>query len=75
MRVYSAVEMIINLIEEYNNPRNDEYVKQGLRNELIEIQDKINNVLRPVDFDVESLDPGERTWYYDGYGKKKLKEL
>jgi hypothetical protein len=29
----------------------------------------------PVDryFEVESLDPDERTWYYDGYGTKRLK--
>jgi hypothetical protein len=25
------------------------------------------------DFDIESLDPTERTWSYDGYGVKRLK--
>jgi len=25
------------------------------------------------DFDIESLDPAERTWSYDGYGIKRLK--
>lgn len=73
----TTLEMINYLIERYNDPRNDKYIKQGLRDQLIEIQDMINNALRPVnfddDFDVESLDPSERTWYYDGYGKKRLK--
>lgn len=26
------------------------------------------------DFDVESLDPDERSWYYDGYGVKRKKD-
>jgi len=25
-------------------------------------------------FDIESLDPDERSWYYDGDGTKRLKE-
>jgi hypothetical protein len=25
------------------------------------------------EFDIESLDPDERSWYYDGDGKKRLK--
>lgn len=26
------------------------------------------------DFDIESLDPDERSWYYDGYGVKRKKD-
>lgn len=26
------------------------------------------------DFDIESLDPDERSWYYDGYGTKRKKD-
>jgi len=75
----TTLEMVNYLIGQYNDPRTDGYVKAGLRNELIEIQNKINNALRPVnfddDFDIESLDPSERTWYYDGNGKKRLREI
>jgi hypothetical protein len=28
---------------------------------------------QPKDFDIESLDPDERTWYYDGDGTKRPK--
>jgi hypothetical protein len=33
------------------------------------IQKKYN-----TDFDIESLDPDERSWYYDGHGVKRKKE-
>ena len=29
---------------------------------------------RKQDFDIESLDPDERSWYYDGNGTKRKKD-
>lgn len=28
---------------------------------------------KPTEFDIESLDPAERSWYYDGAGVKRRK--
>ena len=55
---HSALEMINNLIAEYNNPRNDGYVKEGLKDELRIIQLTIEDALDDVIFEDEDFDPG-----------------
>lgn len=49
------------------------------RNKLLDedadaIQQTAERFKQLVDFEIESLDPAERSWYYDGDGTKRLKE-
>ena len=38
------------------------------------IRQTANRFEQLVDFEIESLDPAERSWYYDGDGTKRLKD-
>ena len=76
-------DMIAEMILEYQNLRNDGWVRDGHEKELLEIRDMIIKAFPPKwvrklreeeDFPVQSLDPDERTWAYDGNGKRRLKE-
>ena len=68
-----VVTQIEDIIREYKNPRNDGWVAEGYRQQLVALAALIEDAIRPTDFDVEDLDPAKRTWYYDGYGKKRLR--
>tara|TARA_R110000868_G_scaffold164820_3_gene397751 strand:- start:839 stop:1102 length:264 start_codon:yes stop_codon:yes gene_type:complete len=68
-----VVTQIADVIREYQNPRNDGWVQDGYRQQLVAMADMIQEALRPTDFDVEDIDPSKRSWYYDGYGKKRPK--
>jgi hypothetical protein len=41
-----------------------------LQNELQQTADRFEEL---TDFEIESLDPAERSWYYDGDGTKRPK--
>ena len=69
-----VVTQISDIIQEYRNPINDGWVQDGYRQQLVAISAMIQDALRPVDFDVEDIDPAKRSWYYDGHGKKVLKD-
>lgn len=53
----------------------DDYAKNsgGKMEVLSDMPDVMNLNWRPEKFEIESLDPAERSWYYDGYGKKRKK--
>lgn len=43
-----------------------------------DLKNIFKNMLKPFleskdDFDIESLDPDKRSWYYDGFGNKRKK--
>ena len=38
------------------------------------LKDRMEHVYEGVDFEIESLDPAERSWYYDGDGTKRKKD-
>ena len=42
----------------------------GMEQDLLETADRLKQL---SDFEIESLDPAERSWYYDGDGTKRPK--
>jgi len=61
-------DMIILL---HNMARGIESRDAVLGNELRQTADRLNELSK---FDIESLDPAERSWYYDGDGTKRKKD-
>lgn len=39
-----------------------------------ELQETADRLKQLSDFEIESLDPAERSWYYDGDGTKRKKD-
>ena len=61
-------DMIILL---HNMARGIESRDAVLGNELRQTADRLNELSK---FDIESLDPDKRSWYYDGDGTKRKKD-
>ena len=54
------------------------YTKYNVQNVELQLQDNERTlkvfVSSAPDFDIESLDPSERSWYYDDTGVKRKKD-
>lgn len=48
---------------------------KALSKDLREIGDRLSDLSKnSQDFEIESLDPAKRSWYYDGNGMKRRKD-